>query len=102
MTPEEKAKLKKLHDRYQELKPLVEEFHKVVDELRPMLCPFKIGDRVKWVKGGKTMHGKISAVGEELFEDIPDPSRCRLFATTILPNGKEGREWEMWDTVEKE
>ena len=101
MTDIEKAELKKLYDRYNELKPLAEEFQTVVDKLRPMLCHVKVGDRVRWIQGGKHFRGRITRVSAKLFADN-DPSATNLYAVAILPNGKEGGEWQLRNGCEKE
>ena len=102
MTPAEKERLQKLYDRYVELKPLAEEFKNVVSELRPLLCPFKVGDIVRWKQESRNLRGTIKQVGID-FSDRDDPARYRLFAKALLPNGKEGQVlWEIWSGCEKE
>ena len=102
MTDTEKAELKKLYDRYTELKPLAEEFQTVVNKLRPMLCHVKIGDKVRWVQGGKNFRGRITRVSRKCLADNNDPSSYDLYAVAILPNGQEGCEWQLWNGCEKD
>ena len=90
MDATEKAELKKLYDRYVELKPLADEFRIVVDKLRPMLCKFKAGDMVTWISGGRKMRGKISTVSNCRW--CPeDPSSVEIFVSLIRKDGSPSR-----------
>ena len=101
MTTDEKAELKKLYDRYVELKPLADEFRIVVDKLRPMLCPLKTGEIVTWVCGGRKLRGRVRTVSVNYWER-DDPSRWFATATIIRADGTEGTIREIGSSAKKE
>jgi len=75
--------------RYTELKPLVEEFRKLTHKLRPLLCPWKIDDRICWVSGGRKYRGIVKNIAVNSWSQ-DDPKSYHLFAMVIRTNGSEG------------